>query len=64
VDAIKLTIEEEQSRSALAHKHTQDTLSLTEAQELKTLRKRKTYANSTRKLFGILCSKISNRLRR
>jgi hypothetical protein len=40
VDAIELTIEEEQTRTALVHKLTQGTISLTEAQELRTLLER------------------------
>jgi hypothetical protein len=40
VDAIELTIEEEQRRTALVHLLTQGTLSLTEAQELRALLER------------------------
>jgi hypothetical protein len=65
VDTVELTFGEEERRTAFVHKLTQGTISLAEAHELRnSFRKRKIYANSTRKLFGILCSKISNRLRR
>jgi hypothetical protein len=37
LDTIELTIEEEQRRSDLVHKITQGIISLTEAQELRTL---------------------------
>jgi hypothetical protein len=37
VDAIELAVEEEQRRTALVHKLTQGSISLTEAQELRTL---------------------------
>jgi hypothetical protein len=40
VDAIELTNVEEQRRTALVHKLTQGTISLTEAQELRTLLER------------------------
>jgi hypothetical protein len=40
VDAIELTVEEEQRRTAFVHKLTQGTISLTEAQELRTLLER------------------------
>jgi hypothetical protein len=40
VDAIELAVEEEQRRTALVHKLTQGTISLTEAQELRTLLER------------------------
>ena len=37
VDATEITIEEEQRRTVLVHKLTQGSISLTEAQELRTL---------------------------
>ena len=40
MDAIELTNVEEQRRTALVHKLTQGTISLTEAQELRTLLER------------------------
>ena len=40
MDAIGLTIEEEQRQTALVHKLTQGTISLTEVQELRTLLER------------------------
>jgi hypothetical protein len=40
VDAMELTVEEKQRRTALVHKLTQGTISLTEAQELRTLLER------------------------
>jgi hypothetical protein len=40
VDVIELTIEEEQRRTALVHKLTQGSISLAEAQELRTLLER------------------------
>jgi hypothetical protein len=40
VDAIELTIEEEQRRTALVHMLTQDTVSLAEAKELRILLER------------------------
>jgi hypothetical protein len=40
VDTIDLSHEEEQRRTVLVHKLTQGTISLTEAQELRTIRER------------------------
>jgi hypothetical protein len=40
VDAVELTIEEEQIRTALVHRLTQGTISLAEVQELRTLLER------------------------
>jgi hypothetical protein len=37
MDALGITIEEEHTRTALVHKLTQGTISLTEAQELRTI---------------------------
>jgi hypothetical protein len=37
VDTVGLTLEDEQRRNSLVHKLTQGTISLTEAQELRTL---------------------------
>ena len=62
MDTIPLNIEEEQRRSDLVQRLKQDTISLTEAQELRTLLERKTYDSPTGKLFGIPCSNISNKL--
>lgn len=40
MDAVELTIEEEQIRAALVHRLTQGTISLAEVQELRTLLER------------------------
>jgi hypothetical protein len=62
MNTVPLNVEEEQRRSDLAQRLKQDTISLTEAQELRSFGKRKTYDSSTGKLFGIPCSNISNKL--
>jgi hypothetical protein len=59
VDAIELTIEEEQRRTALVHKFTQGTISLGEGQEIGTEEETPPTIKTTKELF---CASSSDTL--